>query len=117
MQDDLNNTYDLLCCPSEIGKAWKVILTRLNNFNKSCNTMYPISHNCLNCKHRHYEEAYDYAYGMLYIYKHWCGIDKKLMNILSVDKKPMPENCTYYEYGESTCHPIPDEEKKRLGIR
>lgn len=116
MQDNLNNTYDLRI-PSEIGESLKVISTRIKeNFEKNCNTMHPIPRNCLNCKHEHCKEGYDCAYGMIYIYEHWCEIDRKLMNVWYGDKKSMPENCPYYEYGEPTIHHVSDEEKERLGI-
>lgn len=115
MEDDftkLGSLIDNICLsPEDIGKAFK---TCANITRKNYNTMHPISHDCLNCKHRHCEEAYDYEWGRIYIYKHWCGIDRTLMNCWSANRKPMPENCPHYEYGEPTIHRMSNEEKTIL---
>lgn len=68
-------TSDITYSAEDIGKAFKIILKRLN---EAKNEKIEISHICSTCKHRCIETYLTQDWMVGKVWHNWCALDKKI---------------------------------------
>lgn len=92
-------TSDITYFAEDIGKAFKIILKRLN---EATNEKIEISHICSTCKHRCTETNLTQDWMVEKVWHNWCALDKNIwkQNMVMVMANIFQNPCNHWEMSD-----------------